>query len=201
VRQTWSGSGATRYEVWLRKKSSTDDKWGDYVKQTLSASGAPTAVFDLERDFDYQFAGRAMDADGVWGDYTYGASFKLGEYQEDYSTANPALTGGWTRSAWAPASDGYESVASAPGALATFTFTGSSVAWIATKATNRGVARVFLDGVQVKRDIDLYSDTTVPQAVAYTFTWPEVGPHTIQVQVLGTPGRPKVDVDAFVRLR
>ena len=67
-----------------------------------------------------------MDGDGVWSDYAYGATFKVGEYQEDYS-ASLAFTGSWVRSAWGQASDGYLSTAAEAGASAPFAFTGSNI--------------------------------------------------------------------------
>jgi hypothetical protein len=105
-----------------------------------------------------------------------------------------------TRSARAPASDGHVSVSGTAGDSARFTFTGTNVAWIATKATNRRVAAVYVDGAFV-RNVDLYAVTTTPRAIAFDRSWPQAGTHTIEVRVLGTARRPKVDVDAFVRLR
>ena len=102
--------------------------------------------------------------------------------------------------AWQPASDGFVSVSATAGDRATFSFTGTNVAWIATKATNRGQARVYVDGVLTKT-VDLFSATTSAQAIAYDRSWPQSGPHTIAVEVVGTAGRANVDVDAFVRLR
>jgi serine protease len=197
VRVSWSNSGsaATQYEVWLR----TDG--GTYVKQPLPSAGSSSAVFQLERNHDYQFSARAADAAGIWGDWAYGRTFNLGEYQENYSATNPLFTGSWTRAAWQPASDGYVSVSATAGDKVAFSFTGSSIAWIATKSTNRGEAAVFIDGVQVKT-VDLYSATaTTAQFVAFSKTWAASGSHTIEVRVVGTAGHPKVDVDAFTRLR
>jgi hypothetical protein len=197
VQQRWTNStgGTVQYDVWLK----TDD--GSYAQQTLSTPTASTAVFKLERTHDYQFAARAKDAAGIWGAWAYGTKFNVGEYQENYSTTNPAYTGTWTRPAWTSASGGYLKVSATAGDSAKFTFTGTSVAWIATKSSNRGQADVYLDDVRVTT-VDLYSATTTSaQAVAYIRSWATAGTHTIEVRVLGTTGHPKVDVDAFVRLR
>ena len=196
VRQSWTTSRGTavQYDVWLSKDG------GNYAKQTLSAPSSSTAVFQLERGHDYQFAARAVDADGVWGDWAFGKKFNLGMYQENFSATNPAYTGTWTRSPWQPAADGYLSVSGTAGDKATFSFNGSNVAWIATKSTNRGQANVYVDGAFVQT-VDLYSATTTAQSVAFSHSWPQVGAHTIEVRVVGTAGHPKVDVDGFVRLR
>ena len=92
VRETWtsSGSAAVRYEVWL----STDG--GTFVKQGPTTAAA---TFNLERNHSYQFVARAVDAAGIWGDWAYGTAFRVDAYQENFSAANPAFTGSWTRSA------------------------------------------------------------------------------------------------------
>jgi hypothetical protein len=195
VRETWtsSGSAAAQYEVWLY----TDG--GSPVKQ--SSQAAPATLLQLERGHKYQFAIRAADAAGIWGDWMVGKKFEVGEYQENYSATYLAYAGNWTRSSWAPASEGNVTVSSTPGDRATFSFTGSNVAWIATKSSNRGQANVYIDGSFVAT-VDLYSSTTTSaQAIAYTYAWPAVASHTIAVEVVGTAGHPKVDVDAFVRLK
>jgi hypothetical protein len=33
-----------------------------------------------------------------------------------------------------------------------------------------------------------------------TKTWPTAGTHTIEIRALGSPGHPRVDIDAFVVL-
>ena len=191
VRQAWSATGATAYDVFL----STDG--GDWVRQSTTASAA---VFNLERNHDYRFAARARNAAGMWGEWAYGTTFNLGEYQENYTTTNPLYTGTWTRAAYAPASSGFLKLSSTAGDRVSFSFTGREVAWIGTKATNRGAARVYVDGV-LSKTVDMYSATTVAQAIAFRQAWATSGAHTIAIEVVGTAGRPKVDVDAFVRLR
>ena len=84
-------------------------------------------------------------------------------------------------------------------ASAQFTFSGNAVAWIGTRATTRGKAYIYLDGVY-KTTVDLYSATTLPRAAVASYYWPTSGTHTIKVVVVGTATRPKVDIDAFVRL-
>jgi hypothetical protein len=176
------------------------DNAGSWVPQTLSNRSSASAVFMLGRGHTYQFAARAKNASGQWGAWSYSALFSVGEYQENYLTTNPTLTGSWTRTAWTPASDGFLTISSTAGDRAKFTFTGTSVAWIATRAVNRGQADVYVDGIYMTR-VDLYSATTSAQAVAYTRSWSTSGTHTLEIRVVGTAARPKVDIDAFVRLR
>ena len=91
--------------------------------------------------------------------------------------------------------------ATTKGAWATLRFTGSDVAWVAPKDTNRGKADVYLDDVKVAT-IDLNSSSTSPRKVVFMKSWASSGPHQLKVWVYGALAkRPRVDVDAFVVLR
>jgi TRAP-type uncharacterized transport system substrate-binding protein len=91
--------------------------------------------------------------------------------------------------------------ATAAGSTASLSFTGTNVAWVAPKGPAMGRAEAYLDGRKVAT-VDLYSSTALPRRVIYSATGlnPSVT-HTLQIRVLGTSGRPRVDVDAFVVLR
>jgi hypothetical protein len=80
------------------------------------------------------------------------------------------------------------------------TFTGRNIAWIGTKATNRGQADIWLDNAYVGR-IDLYSATDLPSTVLYSANVTTGQSHTLILQVVGTAGRPKVDIDGFAILK
>ena len=107
--------------------------------------------------------------------------------------------GSWAYTAYSSASGGQIALTSATSASASFTFTGRNVAWLASRGTNRGKASIYLDGTY-KGTVDLYAASTAARSVAASYTWPTAGTHTIKVVAQGTSGRPKVDVDAFVRL-
>ena len=84
------------------------------------------------------------------------------------------------------------------GKKATFTFTGRSVALVSTKARTRGKFEVYLNGVK-KATIDLYSSTAKHRQIVWAMNVP-YGTHKVAIRVLGTSGRPRVDIDAFLRL-
>jgi hypothetical protein len=73
------------------------------------------------------------------------------------------------------------------------------MAWMAVMGPGRGKAAVYVDGVYVKT-VDLYA-SSYRWAVVYQKTWSTLGTHTIRVKVLGTSGRPYVDIDGFGILR
>jgi hypothetical protein len=70
-----------------------------------------------------------------------------------------------------------------PDASFQFRFKGSTVSWVYTKALNRGIAAVSIDGVP-RGDVDLYSEATVWQART-DFTMADGGEHTLEVRISG----------------
>ncbi len=86
------------------------------------------------------------------------------------------------------------------GATAKLSFTGRNVAWVAPKSSTRGKADVYVDGAYVQT-VDLYSSSTLSRQVVFSQSWATSESHTLEVRVLGTSGRPRVDIDAFVVLQ
>ena len=54
-----------------------------------------------------------------------------------------------------------------------------------------------MNGVLVAT-VDLARGSVQYRAIAWQKTWTTVASRTIKVVVLGTPGRPRVDIDGFV---
>lgn len=208
VNLAWSGSdtgsGIANYQVQQRKYGTT--AWGAWT----SASGGTTAR-TLSRQLApgrYQFQVRAQDKAGNYSAWKPGVAFTVSAYQENSTATAGKVTyaSAWTRAALSGAYGGYTTSASASGRSATLTFTGGrQVAWVAPKASNRGYAWVYLDGVKVAT-VSLYSSTTVPRRVVYAKAGlnPSVT-HTLRVYVPGTKQAAstgtRVDVDAFVVVR
>ena len=107
--------------------------------------------------------------------------------------------GTWLTQSTGSASHGSMRYGRSAGASATYTFSGSSVAWVAARGPDRGSARVYVDGAYATT-VSLYSRSRSYRYVAFAKNFGVVGRHTLRVVVVGTPGHPRVDVDAFVRL-
>jgi len=67
---------------------------------------------------------------------------------------------------------------------------------VTTKGPTFGKARIYVDGVLVAT-IDLYAAPTHRQKLVWQRTWATVGTHTVRIYVIGTSGRPSVDIDGF----
>ena len=83
------------------------------------------------------------------------------------------------------------------GATATFAFRGSQVAWVSMKGRDRGAAKVLIDGKAVATVDDRASATAV-RRIVYAKLFTGTGRHEIEIQAVGTPGRPRVDLDVLL---
>lgn len=80
-------------------------------------------------------------------------------------------------------------------AYATFSFRGTSVAWVGPIGPTRGKARIILDG-RLVATVDTHASTFRARDVIWATNLRD-GAHTLRIQVLGTSGRPTVAVDGL----
>lgn len=120
------------------------------------------------------------------------------------SSAEVMYSGAWTRYYHSSHSGGYVRHTSDTGAVSRLRFTGRGVRWIAPRNTNRGKARVYIDG-QPAATVDLYAGSFKPRQTVFSWDGLSTAPHTIEVRVLGARNAAssgnRVDIDAFVILR
>ncbi|MEV6161323.1 peptidoglycan recognition protein [Streptomyces sp. NPDC052052] len=81
-----------------------------------------------------------------------------------------------------------------------WTFTGRSVALVASRASTSGQVYVYVDGVKVST-VDLKSSTTKYRDALWTKSWSSSAKHTVKIVVVATSGRPTVTTDGIVYLK
>ena len=94
---------------------------------------------------------------------------------------------------------GMATFSKAKGATASYTFTGTDVAWVSARAPKRGKAKVYIDGA-LQTVVDLKSSGAQSSVIVFVADGLAAGPHTIRIYVNGTSGRPRVDLDGFIVL-
>ncbi|MEU1696926.1 N-acetylmuramoyl-L-alanine amidase, partial [Streptomyces hirsutus] len=109
-------------------------------------------------------------------------------------------SGTWTAKSSASYLGGKSYTSSAKNASLSWTFTGRSVAWVASRAATSGQAHVYVDGTKVTT-VDLKSSTTKYRDALWTKTWSTSTKHTVKIVVVGTGGRPAVTTDGLVYLK
>jgi len=116
--------------------------------------------------------------------------------------ASPAVaySGNWVAGMFGSAFHGTLTYSDEPGATARFSFEGAELQYIYTKAFNRGMALVAIDG-SAGRVVDLYSPQIVWQART-VFGGLMPGPHRVEIQVLGRRNPASsgsfIDIDALI---
>jgi hypothetical protein len=118
---------------------------------------------------------------------------------EETST-NVVLTGPWNNNALSIHSGSSAKLAMTAGYRATFSFTGTSAAWIAYTDQWSGFAKIYVDGTFLA-EIDTYASPAKAQAKMYNIVGLSNGAHTLAVEVSGRrnalSGGNWVWVDAF----
>lgn len=195
VRLAWSGadlgSGIANYQL----SQSTDGGPYASVSTTLTSS---VLYRNLRGGHTYRFRVRAVDRAGNVGAWVYGASFKVATVSQGSSAVRYA--GSWSTSTSTTWWGGTARSSSIKGSTASHTFTGRSIAWVGLKSLNRGKAQIYVNGVLVAT-VDLYNATTLKQRFVWTANYGTSATRVVKIRVLGTAGRPRVDVDGFVVVR
>jgi len=193
---TWSagdpgGAGVLSYDL----RRSVD---GAAFAPLLSGVSTTSMFLALTPGHAYRFEVRARDRAGNLGAWTAGSTIRAYLPQQTY--AGLSWKGTWKSATVAQCSGGSVRYATAAGASAAYSFTGRSIAWVTTLGPDRGAARVYVDGILVTT-IDLHATTLAYRRVAFAKAWSTTGAHSLRIVVVGTAGRPRVDVDAFEVIR
>ena len=197
ARISWTGkdnTGGSGIDHYRLDESINGGAWV-LVNPTLRTTAvAPT----LAAGKSYRFRVRAVDHDGNVSSFVYGATFDARLVQQTSSAVH--YSGSWSTSTATGYSGGSARRSSSAGASARITATGRAYAFVTTTGPTRGKAKVYVNGV-LKATIDLRSVSTAYRVQAWSIRYATSASRTVKVVVLGTSGRPRVDVDAFVVLR
>ncbi|MFN8630191.1 MAG: hypothetical protein U0838_07680 [Chloroflexota bacterium] len=192
VSATDSGrSGIDHYELQMQ----TDGGTWTWVNRNLRTTSVKLA---LASSHAYRFRVRAVDKAGNVGAMATGPAYKETLVQQ--AVAAVAYSSGWSTTSSTTFSGGSTKYATGAGRTATFSFTGRAFAWISTTGPTRGQAKVYIDGVLAKT-VDLNAVAMTARVQVYSRLWTTSASHTVKIVVVGTAGRPRVDVDAFVTFR
>lgn len=192
IRVSWLGddSGAIEYYVAVSRN-------GGAWSTVASRMAETTAVVNVASGSKYKFRVRGRTLLGTYGAWAQTTNLRLADFQE--SSAKITYRGTWKRVKASSYWRGASRYATSSTAAATFTFKGTSVAWISPVGRNQGAARIFVDGGLVQT-VDLFAEAKGSPRVVFERTWASTGTHTIRIEVIGTSGRPRVDLDAFLVL-
>jgi len=180
----------------------TDNGGWTNVPVTTSGLGISGTAASVDRllapGHAYTFRARGVDNATNSSEWATGQKLALKVSQE----GKPAITyaGKWAAKSGSTFWGSGAKATLKAGATVSMTFTGRSFGWVATYGPNRGKAGVYVNGV-LTATIDLYSPTVRTKVVAWAGNWTTSVARTVTVRALGTVGRPRVDIDAFLTAR
>jgi subtilisin len=169
--------------------------WG-----TLSTVGRSTLSVTRTIRVGPAYTIRVQAADAAGNDSAWSEAAALASSVVQDSSSMLAWTGAWTNYGNALMSGGTTSYAKAAGASITLTFTGRGVAVVMPCGPTRGKAQVWLDG-RLAGTVDTYRSTLAVRRIVFSRSWTTSATHVVEVVVLGTSGRSRVDLDAFLVIR
>jgi hypothetical protein len=168
----WLGSWRRVSYWWLTGRSNTS-AWSraatNYVTRVMAYFGGPDAGVEAKTPLHrYSERSATIDYSGNW------KSARHGGY------AGKAVR-----------------YATGDGATASITFTGSRIAWKGPVGPTRGKARIRVDGELVKT-VNLKRSSFAASTTIYSISWKTPGRHTLEIEVLVTPGHKPVAIDELV---
>jgi hypothetical protein len=182
------GTGVKTYQV---QRSVDGGKSWDAVD--LSAPAKTSASIRVPPGKVIRFRVRATDNAGNTGGWETGLRFKALAYQDGTSPIG-------TKGSWKVMRSGSLFGGTArwtTNGAAKLSFQGSQVAWVGIEGPDRGAAKVLVDG-RSAATVDAKASKRIIRSILYVKLFTGLGRHTIEVKALGTSGRPRIDLDAFV---
>jgi subtilisin family serine protease len=192
LRLKWTasdGGGIDRHE--LARSLNGSATW------TLLSAPSTTVDLTAASSGTVRYRSRAIDLAGNVGTWAYSPTLTPRLTQQTSTAIH--YHGTWTTASNALFSGGSAKYSRSSTASASYTFTGRGIALVSTRATTRGKVRVYINGAYAGI-VDLNGPTQY-RTVAWQRTWSTVAKRTIKLVLTGTPGRPRVDLDAFAVLR
>jgi hypothetical protein len=185
-------SGVAAYQLQRRKGT------GSWINIALAQPLATTADVLLAIGSSYTFRVRAVDANALGGPWTSGATATIRRFEE--TAANVTYQSGFKRRALTGASADHVRKGSTANRLAALKFTGTTVAFVSTSSSARGIVRLRVDGGEWQ-EVDLFGVSTLKKRVVWAASLAP-GSHTLQLAAAGARNDAstsnRIDIDAFL---
>jgi len=179
---------------YLIKRSLNGGAWSTIVTSTTGRSHKRTMAFGTPTRFQLY----ARDGAGNYGYGAIGPTVTPSLLQDGTSLAR--YTGTWSTVYLSSASNGKLHRSTRAGASVEFRTTARAIAVVGRRGPLNGRAKVYVDGVY-RSTIDLYRSSYQSKVVVFNTSWNTAASHSVKLVVVGTSGRPRVDIDAFAFLR
>jgi len=195
IRLTWSGHtlGPSGMGRWSLDRRVNTGAW----TAVGGALAAPTSVSTGAAGSTVRYRSGATNGDGTLAAPVLGPALRVSLVQQ--SSRSMHWRGTWTTTTRGSPSGGSTRYATRKGASVSYTFTGRNIALVAARGPKLGRAQVYINGV-LKDTVDL-KGSTASRWIAWQRRFTTSATRTIRIVVLGTAGRPRFDIDAFIVLK
>ena len=185
--------------IWYGCSNRSGDHSHAWSKVTLAKATSTSVSQSLAFGKTYRYRVRGVDKLGHVGAWSYGKPFVARLVQPGSRSIKSAWQ--WTKQSTSKASGGSLKYQRYSGADFTFTFTGTSVGWVAVKGPTRvDNAYVLVDGAYIGHDLNLHARTTSYRRIVLARNLGVDGRHTLYVHDVGRVGHSRIDIDAMVVL-
>ena len=169
--------------------------WGGWRNSVLLGGSTTAVIRPATIGHNQRFRVRARDAAGNWSAWVEGPGIRLALVQQSSNLVH--YSAGWATATSKYASGGSTRYATRRGASVRLTVAARHLAIVAPVSRTRGQAAVYVDGVYQGK-ISFYSTTGISRQVVWSKTFATDAVRTLELRLLGTAGRPRVDIDAFL---
>jgi subtilisin family serine protease len=179
-----TGAKGTDFDIYLYNSSAKTVNSSSGMVAFSEKAGTSTESFSFVAPSDGTYY---LDVYAYKGSGSYTATVKYGVTAGVYEDTSTALNfnGNWKKVTSSAASGGAYKTVNEPGARVRLVFNGTAISFKTIKSSTRGIAKVTLDGTAY--NVDLYSATTVNQAVVFNKTGLKAGRHVLTIEWTGKP--------------
>ena len=185
-------SAIARYQVQVKAAGGS---WGSV---TTVGPGTRSVKRTMRVGHAYAIRVRAADAAGNVSPWTEVPRVASRVVQD--RSGSLVRAGTWHRCVYSRMSGGSTLFTRSRGASIRYTFTGRGIAVVMPYGRGRGKAQIWVDG-SLARTVDTYRSVLTVRRIVFSRAWATPGTHVVRVVNLGTTGRRRVDLDAFLVIR
>ena len=197
---TVSGPGRSRFYLSSNGGTSWVAKAAAFPAERLPGtrfSAATTVTVNIPTTGTARLSVTPVDRTGLAGAARTGATFTARLVQDTSTQVHYAGT--WAKTAGSTCSGGSTHTTSKTGAGATFTFTGRGVALVSSVGPDRGILKVYVNGLLAKT-VNLSAPGARQRTIAWAMAWSTSATRTVRI-VASLAAGTRADLDAFVVIR
>lgn len=186
-----TADGLSKYELQWQQDG------GTWKSVKLPSSKSTSVGLTVSTSVTHAFRVRATDRSGRVGPWNSIGAQSMWRVSDGSSYLHWAGT--WSLASKSSYLEGKLHASTDTDATVSLTFSGTGIAWVSPTGSGLGQGQVSIDGVYVKT-VDLAAMSSASRKIVFATSLSN-GSHTIRIRVVGTSGRPKVDVDGFYVVR